>query len=154
MLRRVILAAALLGPVALAAPTQDTRPAQEAKVDARIEVLTPTVAKVADLRLAVEVTNPAASPVEIDATFFPLTSVVLEVVDAGGKPVPKLPPPVPPADPTAGRRPLDAGESIRLEYRGGELIGLPLAPGAYRVRFRVPQPSGALESEWGTFTVQ
>lgn len=128
-------------------------PAQESAVRATLEVLTPTIANAADLRLRVEVHNAGAAAAWVDTTLFPYPSLVLELTDAAGAPVPKLPPPVPPEDPTSGRRAFAAGESLRLEYAGASWLGLPLAPGGYRVRFRASQPEGELVTDWGTFSV-
>lgn len=154
MLRRLTLAVALATTSAPPARADEpSPPAQESAVRATLEVLTPTVTQAAELRVRVGITNAGPAEVVLDTLLFPYPSLLLELTDAAGKPVPKLPPPVPPEDPTAGRRPFAAGESVRLEYAGSEWLGLPLAPGGYRIRFRVPQPGGELVSAWGTFTV-
>lgn len=127
--------------------------AQETRMQTTIEVLTPRIAAARDLRVAVTLRPGGDAPAEVDTLFFTFPSVVLEVRDAAGKPVPKAPPPVPPKNDGQGVRAVTAAEPLRYEYQGSQLFGVSLAPGAYEVRFR-GWPDGELTSPWARFDVE
>jgi hypothetical protein len=133
--------------------------AQETLMETTIQVVEPRIPAASALRVVVTVTNRGSEPIPVNLLLTPYTSVVLEVKEAAGKPVPKSPPPVPPKDDGKSMRTFAPGESATFEYAGSALFGMSLAPGSYQIRFRTPTGpapgtwSGELASDWATFTV-
>lgn len=116
-------------------------------------VVAPSVVHgIGELSFAVTLKNEGTTPIVVDATAFPFPSVVLEVRDAQGAPVPKAPPPVPPKD--RALRTVAAGEALTYTYAGGGLFGFDLDPGTYTVRFHVTTDGRELASPWVGFEVR
>jgi hypothetical protein len=105
-----------------------------------------------ELSFAVTLKNQGTTAVVVDATAFPFPSVVLEVRDAKGAPVPRSPPPVPPKQRDV--RTVAAGDALQFTYNGGSLFGFDLDPGTYTVRFHATNAGVDLASPWTSFEVE
>jgi hypothetical protein len=115
------------------------------------------------LAIHARLTNQSPAPLVLNTLGLDFPSIVLEVLDASGKRVPTLPPPVPPEDDgKVGRKTLAKGESLRLDFTGNSLFSGALAPGEYRLRYFFRETregqsqdwEGELASDWVRFTVK
>lgn len=114
------------------------------------------------LDITVDIANQGNQPVRLNTLFLDFPSVVLQVRDQSGRRVPLSPPPIPPEDDgLAGREELAPATSISRRYSGRGLLGVPLAPGVYSVRFFFEAVNagaahdweGTLQSDWMPFTI-
>jgi hypothetical protein len=108
--------------------------------------------------VGVRLRNDGEQPVRL-STATMLGPVSFELLDEDGQPVPLGPPPAPPGDLEAGLTTIPPGETVRLDYRGDELLAQLPPPGRYRLRFVGPAPplggaaSGRIESPWVDLTI-
>ncbi|MEO7330745.1 MAG: hypothetical protein ABI193_19370 [Minicystis sp.] len=129
-------------------PDQETPPTVPLRAELRLGQA--SLQKVEDLDVYVKIVNTGNVPLRLYTAFFPMPSVVLELVDDKGKRVPTGPPPVPPKDDgTSDRKAMTPGESLSFYYGGGRLMGGPLpGPGRYWLRFTLHQSKGAQGADW------
>jgi hypothetical protein len=163
-LASVLWAAALLGlhaPLGCARAASGTNDATAASADdaeglhVELRLATARVARIADLRATVTLTNRGAAPRRVFLEYVAAGNLSLEVQDPDGKRVPPLPPPVPRVDDgVTGWATLAPGETRSFDV--GSSIGIDVPEGRYRVRFQgVPgdRAAGHLQSGWVTFDV-
>lgn len=121
-----------------------------------LKVTTPRVARIADLRTTVTLTNRAAAPRRLFLEYVPAGNLSLEVQTPDGKRVPPLSPPVPHEDDgVRGWVTLAPGESRSFDVGAG--VGVDGPDGRYRVRFQGvsgDRVAGHLQSGWVSFDVQ
>lgn len=129
-------------------PDQETPPTVPLRAELRLGQA--SLRKVEDLDVYVKIVNTGNVPLRLYTAFFPMPSVVLELVDDKGQRVAAGPPPVPPRDDGASdRKALAPGESLSFYYGGGRLMGGPLpGPGKYWLRFALHQGKGDKGADW------
>jgi len=129
--------------------------ADDAGLEVGLRVSTPRVAKIADLRATITLTNHGLQPRRLQLGYIGAGNLSLEVQDPSGERVPGMSPPVPRVeDGVTGWVTLAPGGSQSIDTDGGIAIDAP--PGRYRVRFvGVPGDPSAnrLKSGWVTFDV-
>jgi hypothetical protein len=152
-----LLAVAACTPAAPAPADATTASADDAEgLHVELRVTTPRVARVAELRTTITLTNRAAAPRRLFLEYVPAGNLSLEVQGPDGQRVPPLPPPVPHVDDgVRGWATLAPGESRSFEV--GSSVGVDVPDGSYRVRFQgVPgdRAAGHLQSGWVSFDVR
>lgn len=121
-----------------------------------------SIADVRDLSMEVAIHNAGERPVQIDPLPLRYAAALLQVIDATGRPVPGMPPSVPPP-PGTFDTPLTLAPhcSERFSYRASSLFHDPLAAGRYSIRFHVSWGdddahgtwAGTVDSGWVPFAV-
>lgn len=127
---------------------------------AELSVLTPKVATAADLRLQVTLTNPTAAPLRVDTWDIAVPALSLQVRNAAGESVPRMPPPVPAPSTGKARRVIEPGATHTFEFKGSSLFGTTLPKGSYEVRYHAVAAAfdagdfaGTLDSDWVKFEI-
>lgn len=113
-------------------------------------VTTPSLTDIRGFAAKAAFTNTSGAQIKIDGRALAPAALALEFRDPTGARVPHCPPPVPPADPEAGRVTLAPGETQSLTYDAAVCIAP--RPGRYQVRFSYAS-SDASRGDWvGTLT--
>jgi hypothetical protein len=153
--------AVIAATLALAAPVSCTPGPHVVTADdatglhVEMGVVAMRVARVADLRTTVTLTNRGAAPRRLRVEYVAAGNLSLDVYDATGQRLPPLSPPVPHVDDgVTGWATLAPGQSRSFDVSSG--IGVDVPDGRYRVRFAgVPADptAGELKTDWVTFEV-
>jgi hypothetical protein len=121
--------------------------------------VTPSLTDIRGFAAKAAFTNNSKAPLKIDGRALAPAALALEFRDATGARVPHCPPPVPPADPEAGRVTLAPGATESLTYDAA--ICVPLRPGRYQVRFNYANSDasrgdwvGTLTTDWANFALR
>ena len=122
-------------------------------------VTTPSLTDIRGFAAKAAFTNTSGAPLKIDGRSLAPAALALEFRDTTGARVPHCPPPVPPADPEAGRVTLAPGEAQSLTYDAA--ICIAPRPGRYQVRFNYANSDashgdwvGTLTTDWADFVLR
>ena len=122
-------------------------------------VTTPSLTDIRGFAAKAAFVNTGKTPLKIDGRALAPAALALEFRDANGARVPHCPPPVPPADPEAGRVTLTPGQTGTLNYDAS--ICIAPRPGRYQVRFTYGNADashgdwvGKLTTDWAYFTLR
>jgi hypothetical protein len=118
-------------------------------LEAALKLESPVVADARELEIEVTLRNVGVTALRVNTLPLEYGPVVLRLRTASEKPVPLVPPSVPPLDDGEMLRvQLEPGAEVRFEYRGGGLLDSPLSPGTYAVRFQLSLTSGPSGRDW------
>jgi hypothetical protein len=122
-------------------------------------VTTPSLTDIRGFAAKAVFTNKSVAPLKIDGRTLAPAALALEFRDATGARVPHCPPPVPSADPEAGRVTLAPGETESLTYDAA--ICIAPRPGRYQVRLNYGNSDagrgdwvGTLTTDWANFVLR
>jgi hypothetical protein len=116
----------------------------------RVELTSPanSVRSLDDLVLTATITNDTGAPVRLDTRYLEIPTLVFDVRDAAGNPVPRMPPPVPWEDDGTGRTELKPADSVTFTYRGSSIIAVAIDPGDYRFTFQFEAANIPPAQDW------